>query len=118
MKTPSSIDEYLNGFPENIREILHQVRKTIQNAAPDAEEKISYGIPTFVQNGILVHFAAFKNHIGFYALPSGHAEFNEKLSKYKMGKGSVQFPLSEPMPLDLIAEITRFRVAENLSKVK
>lgn len=117
-KKPSNIDEYIGAFQSHVQEILEKVRTTIQKAAPDAKEKISYAMPAFEQNGILVYFAAFKNHIGLYALPSGHEAFKQELSKYKSGKGSVQFPLNEPMPFDLITRIVKFRVKENLEKAK
>lgn len=117
-KKPSNIDEYIGAFPSHVQGILEKVRTTIQKAAPDAKEKISYAMPAFEQNGILVYFAAFKNHIGLYALPSGHEAFKQELSKYKSGKGSVQFPLNEPMPFDLITRIVKFRVKENLEKAK
>ena len=117
-KKPANIDEYIGTFPNDVQEILEKVRVTIQNAAPDAKEKISYSMPAYEQNGIVVYFAAFKNHIGLYALPSGHEAFKEELSKYKSGKGSVQFPLDQPMPYDLIAKIVKFRVKENLEKAK
>jgi len=115
-KKPANIDEYIGTFPNDVQEILEKIRATIQKAAPDAKEKISYSMPAFEQNGIVVYFAAFKNHIGLYALPSGHETFREELSKYKSGKGSVQFPLDQPMPFDLIAKIVKFRVKENLEK--
>lgn len=118
VKKPENIDEYIGGFPNDVQEILEKVRMTIQKAAPDAKEKISYSMPAFEQNGIVVYFAAFKNHIGLYALPSGHEEFKAELSKYKSGKGSVQFPLKDPMPYDLITKIVKFRVKQNLEKVK
>jgi uncharacterized protein YdhG (YjbR/CyaY superfamily) len=111
-KTCTTIDEYIGRFPKNIQEILQQVRETIHKAAPKAEEAISYQIPTFRQNGNLVHFAAWKNHIGFYPTPSGTKEFEKELSKYHRAKGSVQFPLDEPMPLNLIAEIVKFRLKQ------
>lgn len=117
-KKPENIDEYIGSFPNDVQEILERIRMTVQNAAPDAKEKISYSMPAFEQNGIVVYFAAFKNHIGLYALPSGHDAFKEELSKYKSGKGSVQFPLNQPMPYDLITEIVKFRVKENLEKAK
>lgn len=121
MKTPATkpetIDEYIAGFPEDLRKILEEIRATIKKAAPQAEEKINYGIPTFTLNGNLVHFAAFKNHIGFYATPTGHEAFKEELSAFKQGKGSVQFPKDEPMPFDLISKIVKFRVKENTEKV-
>lgn len=111
-----NIDEYIAAFPTDIQAVLQEIRKIIRQAAPEAQECISYAIPTFSQNGHLVHFAAFKNHIGFYATPTGHEAFAKELSNYKQGKGSVQFPLNKPMPLDLIAKIVKFRVAENSTK--
>lgn len=117
-KKPKNIDEYIGTFPNDVQEILEKVRMTIQKAAPDAKEKISYSMPAFEQNGIVVYFAAFKNHIGLYALPSGHEKFKEELSQYKTGKGSVQFPLKDKIPFDLITKIVKFRVKENLEKTK
>lgn len=114
----SSIDEYIATFPEEIRATLQKIRETIQAAAPDAEEKISYQMPTFTLNGNLVHFAAFKNHVGFYPTPSGIEAFKEELARYQGAKGSVRFPLDEPMPLDLITRIVKMRVAENLKKAE
>lgn len=114
---PTSIDEYIAGFPKEVQQVLEQVRATIKTAAPDAEETIAYAIPTFKLKGNLVHFAAFKNHIGFYATPTGHGEFAKELSVYQQGKGSVQFPLDQPMPLDLITKIVKFRVRQHLEKV-
>lgn len=111
-----SIDEYIASFPKETQEILEQVRATIQKAAPEATEAIRYAIPTFILNGNLVHFAAFKNHIGFYAAPTGNDAFKEELSVYKGGKGSVQFPIDQPMPLELITRIVQFRVQENTGK--
>ena len=113
---PATINEYIASFPEDIQKVLEQVRETISQAAPEAGETINYGIPTFTLNGNLVHFAAFKNHIGFYALPTGHEAFAEELSKYKQGKGSVQFPLNKPMPLELITSIVQFRIKEQQAK--
>jgi len=116
---PTTTDEYIAGFPGDIQLILNQVRATIKQAAPDAEESTAYGMPAYKLNGKpLVYFAGFKNHIGFYATPSGHSEFAKELSKYKQGKGSVQFPLNQPIPYDLIAQIVEFRVVENLKKGK
>lgn len=112
----STIDEYIAGFPPDIQEILEQVRATVKKSAPEAEETISYGMPAFKQNGHLVYFAAFKNHIGFYPIPSGMEQFKAELAGYKTGKGSVQFPLDEPMPLALISKIVKFRVKENEKK--
>lgn len=111
-----SIDEYINTFPPAIQEILRSIRQTIHEAAPDAEEAISYQMPTYKLKGNLVHFAAFENHIGFYPIPSGIEAFQTELSGYKSGKGSVQFPLDKPIPLDLIKRIVQFRVKENLAK--
>ena len=113
-----TIDEYIAGFPVNIQKLLKEMRATIQKAAPKAEEAIKYAMPTFVLNGNLVHFAAFKNHIGFYPAPQGIEEFKKELSKYKGAKGSVQFPLDEPLPLSLVTRIVKFRVAKNLEKMK
>ena len=111
---PKNIDEYISGFPPDIQSLLHQIRAAIRKVTPDAEEAIKYAIPTFVLNGKnLVHFAAFKNHIGFYPTPAGIESFEKELSKYKQGKGSVQFPLDQPMPLKLISEIVKFNVARN-----
>ena len=115
---PATIDEYIAGFPKNVQEILEQVRATIQKAAPGAEEKINYGIPTFTLNGNLVHFGGFQNHVGFYPTPSGTEAFEKELSVYKSGKGSVQFPLDQPMPLNLISRIVQFRVLQNSKNVK
>ena len=112
----SSVDEYISGFTKNIQDILEQVRATVKKAAPGAEEAIKYAIPTLTLKGNLVHYAAFKNHIGFYPAPSGTEEFKAELSVYKSGKGSVQFPLDKPMPLTLITKIVKFRVRENLEK--
>jgi uncharacterized protein YdhG (YjbR/CyaY superfamily) len=110
---PASIDEYIAAFPPEEQTVLEQVRNAVKQAAPEAEEAISYAIPTFKLRGKnIIHFAAFKNHIGFYATPTGHVAFEEELSSYKQGKGSVQFPLAEPMPLDLIKRIVEFRVME------
>lgn len=107
---PSTIDEYLAGQPPHSKDILESIRQAIHAAVPNATEAISYGIPTFRINGKnMVHFAAFPGHIGFYATPDGHAEFEPELSKYKRGKGSVQFSIDEPMPLDLIERIALFR---------
>lgn len=117
MKTPfKNIDEYIAIQTPEIKILLEQMRQTIKKAAPEAEEVISYNMPAFKYHGMLVYFAAYKNHIGFYATPTGHSEFKEELSIYKQGKGSVQFPLNQPLPLDLISRIVKFRVKENLKK--
>jgi uncharacterized protein YdhG (YjbR/CyaY superfamily) len=114
--SPKNIDNYIAGYPENVQKVLQQIRQTIRKAAPQAEETINYGIPTFTLNGNLVHFAAFKNHIGFYPTPSGIEKFKEELSMYEGAKGSVQFPLDKHMPLGLISKIVKFRVKENLER--
>ena len=115
-KLPTTIDEYIAGFPPDVQAILQQIREIVHEAAPEASEAIKYAMPTFVLNGNLVHFAAFKHHIGFYPVPSGIEKFKKELSGYKGAKGSVQFPLDEPMPFDLIRKIVKFRVKENTSK--
>ena len=113
---PASINEYIASFPEDVQKVLEQVRETISQAAPEASETINYGIPTFTLNGNLVHFAAFKKHIGFYPAPRGIEEFKEELSAYKGAKGSVQFPLDKTIPFDLISRIVEFRVKEQRQK--
>lgn len=110
-----TIDEYIKFFPEDVQSVLEKMRQTIRKAAPDAVEAISYQMPTFKLNGKnLVHFAAWKNHIGLYPLPSGIDAFQEELSLYKSSKGSIQFPLNKPVPFDLVEKIVIFRVKENL----
>jgi uncharacterized protein YdhG (YjbR/CyaY superfamily) len=113
---PKTIDEYIAGFPQDIQEILEKIRSTIKEAAPDAEETISYRMPTFTLKGNLVHFAAFKKHIGFYPTPTGIEEFQKELSAYHGAKGSVRFPLDKPIPFALISDIVKFRVKENLER--
>jgi uncharacterized protein YdhG (YjbR/CyaY superfamily) len=113
-----NIDEYIALFPKEIQSLLQQMRATIKAAAPEAVEKISYQMPTFFLNGNLVHFAAFKSHIGFYPVPTGIEKFKKELSIYKTTKGAVQFPLDKPLPLALITKIVKFRVAENLRKTE
>ncbi len=116
---PGNIDEYIAGFPEEVQQILQQVRATIKKAAPEAEETISYAIPTFRLNKTnLVHFAAFKSHIGFYPAPTGMEAFKEELAIYKAGKGSVQFPLGKPIPQHLITSIVEFRMKEIPERTK
>lgn len=108
---PATVDAYIRAFPANVQTVLETVRRTIREAAPDATETIAYDLPAYKLDGKpLVYFGGFKNHIGLYATPTGHSAFAEELSKYRQGKGSVQFPLSEPMPLDLITRIVQFRV--------
>jgi len=115
--TANSIDEYIAGFPPETQKVLEEMRALIRASAPGATETISYAIPTFDLNGKhLVHFAGYKTHIGFYPVPSGLEAFKEDLMPYKQGKGSVQFPLGQPLPTDLIRRIVEFRVAENTGK--
>ncbi len=110
----TTVETYIAQFPEAVQEILHKLRTLIKEIAPDAEESMAYGMPAYkTHKKPLVYFAAYKKHIGFYATPSGHATFHEELSKYKQGKGSVQFPLDQAIPYDLIARIVKFRVKEN-----
>lgn len=114
-----TIDEYIATFPKNVREVLEELRCVIRESAPKAEETISYGIPTFNLNGRhLVHFAAYKNHVGFYPTSSGIKAFKKELSPFKTSKGTVQFPLDKPIPFDLVKKIVKFRVKENEPKKK
>jgi uncharacterized protein YdhG (YjbR/CyaY superfamily) len=113
---PETIDEYIAGFLPAVQVLLHQLRATIKQAAPEAGEAIRYRMPTFTLNGNLVHFAAYKNHIGLYPTPAGINAFRAKLAGYKSAKGSVQFPLDKPLPLDLISRIVLARVHENREK--
>ncbi|WP_037301388.1 iron chaperone [Runella limosa] len=113
----NEIEKYIQQFPDNVQEILRNIRKLIKDNAPEAEESFAYGMPAYkTHKKPLVYFAAFKNHIGFYATPSGHDEFQAELSKYKQGKGSVQFPLDQPMPYQLMERIIKFRVSENSAR--
>jgi uncharacterized protein YdhG (YjbR/CyaY superfamily) len=115
----TTMDGYIASFPKDVQIILEKIRQTIRNAAPGAVETISYQIPTFKLNGSnLVHFGAWKDHIGFYATPSGNTAFKKELSKYKVAKGSIQFPLDEPVPYDLVTKIALFRVKETQVKKK
>ena len=116
MEKAETIDEYISLFPADVQNILEKLRKIISKSAPDAEEAISYGMPTFKLNGNLVHFAAHKNHVGFYPTPSGIEEFKKELAPYKSSKGSVQFPMDQPIPYELVKRIVTFRVEENLKK--
>ncbi len=115
---PQTIDEYIAGYPEDVQAILSKIRATIREEAPEAEETIKYRMPTFMLDGNLVYFAAFKNHIGFYPIPTGIEKFKKELSAYKTARGSVQFPLDKPIPYALIRKIVRFRVKENRAKAK
>ena len=112
LQSPVTVDDYIAGFPPDIQRGLAAVRQTIRKAAPEATEAIKYRIPTFVLRGNLVHFAAFKNHLGFYPAPSAIRRFAEELSSYPCAKGSVQFPWNRPVPLTLITKMVQFRVAE------
>ncbi len=115
----STIDEYISLYPKSVQDILQRMRRTIQKAAPGAEEAIRYKMPTFRLNGKnLVFFAAFQHHIGFYPIPSGITAFKKELSRFKQGKGSIQFPLDEPIPYDLVSRIVAFRVKETVQKTK
>ena len=112
----TTIDEYIAGFPEEIQQKLREMRRVIHETAPEATEKISYQMPTFYLNGNLVHFAAFKNHIGFYPAPTGLDAFKDEIAQYPNSKGAVQFPLDKPIPFDLVRRIVEFRKEENLKK--
>lgn len=114
----TTIDEYIASAPKEVQTVLNEVHATIKAAAPEATERIAYGMPTFFLNGNLVHFAAHKNHIGFYPTPGGIEKFKKEFAKYEGAKGSVQFPLDQPMPLALISKVVKFRVAENKQKAK
>jgi uncharacterized protein YdhG (YjbR/CyaY superfamily) len=117
--TFKSVDEYIEAFPSEVQIILNKIRNIIISKAPEAIESISYGMPAYKTNGKpLVYFAGYKKHIGFYATSTGHSEFANELSKYKQGKGSVQFPINQSIPYDLIERIIDFRVKENEQKVK
>lgn len=113
-----TIDGYIAMFPKNVQDILERLRRVIRESAPEAEETMNYGIPTFKLNGNLVHFAAFKNHIGFYPTPSAIVAFKKELSPYKQAKGSVRFPIDKEIPFDIIKEIVKFRVRENEKRIK
>jgi uncharacterized protein YdhG (YjbR/CyaY superfamily) len=116
MAAYKTIDEYIGTFPDDVRKILSELRQAIKETAPEAQETINYQMPTFTLNGNLVHFAAFKNHIGFYPTPTGIEAFKKELAPYKGAKGSVQFPIDQPLPLPLIRKIVAYRVKENLEK--
>jgi uncharacterized protein YdhG (YjbR/CyaY superfamily) len=120
MKSNSSIviEDYINSFPAGTQKLLNQLRATIREAAPEAEEVISYQMPAFKLDGMLVYFAGYKKHIGFYPTASGISAFKIELSDYKSSKGSVQFPLDKPLPLELIRKIVQFRMHENLLKAQ
>lgn len=113
-----TIDSYIAGFPSSVQDKLTAMRASISKAAPDAAEKMSYGVPTFTFNGNLVHFAAYERHIGFYPGPSAIAAFSDELAPFKRAKGSVQFPLDQPLPLDLVGRMVSFRLAEQMGKTR
>lgn len=117
-KIPANIDEYIAGFPAETQVILEKIRETIRSAAPEAEETISYAMPTFKLESNLVYFAAFKKYIGFYPTPSGVKEFQKELAVYENAKGSIRFPLDQPIPYNLISKIVAYRVQENLKKAR
>jgi len=117
-KAPESIDEYIGTFPKEIRSKLESIRKAVKEEAPDAKEVISYGMPAFKLNRVLVYFAAQRKHIGFYPTASGISAFEEELSQFKHSKGAVQFPIDEPVPLELVRKVVRFRVKEDMAKTK
>lgn len=112
----TSVDEYIAAFPEKTQALLKQMRATIKKAAPTAEEVISYNMPGYKLHGMLVYFAGYENHIGFYSTPTGNSEFEKELSVYKTGKGSIQFPIDKPLPITLITKIVNFRVEQNQIK--
>lgn len=114
----NTIDEYISQFSPEIQEKLNNLRRVIKEAAPKAEEKISYSMPAFTLNGNLVYFAAFKKHIGFFPTPSGVEAFSDRLSDYKTSKGTIQFPLNKPIPYELVSEIVKYRVAQNLAEAE
>jgi len=114
----NTIDEYIETFPANVQSVLKELRQTIRKAAPKAEETISYRIPTFRLNGNLVHFGAFKNHVGFFPTSTPIRSFRKELFRYEVSKGTIRFPMNEPLPLSLISRIVKFRVKENLAKGK
>ncbi len=117
-KAPTTIDQYIADFPPDVQKILQKVRTTVRQAAPGAQETIKYRMPTFMLNGNLVYFAGFRDHIGFYPVPSGIAAFEKELARRKQGRGSVQFSLDQPIPYDLIRKIVKLRVKENLQRAK
>ena len=118
MKQSNDIDIYISGFPEQTRVMLEQLRATVKLAAPEASEVISYGMPAYKQNGILVYFAAYKNHIGFYPTASGIEAFKGELSSFQWSKGTIQFQLDKPLPLELVTKIVRYRINQRMQKIK
>jgi uncharacterized protein YdhG (YjbR/CyaY superfamily) len=118
MKKPENFEDYISAFPVETQKRMEKIRAIVKRAAPLAEEVISYGMPSFRLNGRLLYFAAFRNHIGFYPMATGVEAFKSLLADYKWAKGSIQFPLSKPLPMNLISDIVKFRVQENLAKAK
>jgi uncharacterized protein YdhG (YjbR/CyaY superfamily) len=118
MKQFKDTDEYIASFPKNVQDMLMELRKVIRESAPDAEEKISYGMPAFKLNGVLVYFAAFKDHIGFYPTASAILAFKKELAPYSQAKGTVRFPIDGPIPVDIVKRIVKFRVKENVARIK
>ena len=118
VKAVATVNEYIATFPKEVQQLLNQLRKTIKAAAPKADEVISYAMPGYKYYGMLVYFAGYKNHIGFYGTPTAHESFKKELAIYKSGKGSVQFPLDKPLPVKLITKIIKFRVQQNIEKEK
>jgi uncharacterized protein YdhG (YjbR/CyaY superfamily) len=118
IKRPETVDEYISNYPENLQEKLKELRETVKKVAPDAIEKISYGMPAYTYKGMLLYFAAHANHIGIYPYPSAMEVFKKEISDYRTSKGTIQFPHSEKLPLKLISEIVKFRVQENIRKEK
>lgn len=116
---PKTIDDYISGFPPEVQEILGKIRQSIRKAAPQAQETISYGIPTFtLRDTYLIYFAAYKKHIAIYPVPGGNGEFKEEVSAYRTGKGTLQFPLDKPIPYNLLRKIVRFSLADNLKRAE
>lgn len=118
MKSANTIDEYIAMYPEHVQSLLQEMRQRIKKIVPEAKEAIKYGLPTFILNGNLVHFGAYEHHIGFYPAPSGIEEFKKELAMYQTGKGTLQFPIDQPIPYDLVTRVVQFRVEENLKKKK
>lgn len=114
--SPKTIDEYIKSFPNEVQDMMQELRKTIKKVVPEAQETIAYGIPTFKLHGNLVHFGGYKSHVGFYPAPSGIEAFSKELVQYKTGKGTLQFPLDKPLPLELIRKVVEFRKEQNLAK--
>ncbi len=115
---PENVDAYIEGYPPKVQKILQKIRKTIQKAAPGAEESISYQMPGYKLNGVLIYFAGYEKHIGVYPAPRGAKEFKKELEQYEGGKGTVQFPLDQPVPYDLITRMVKYRMEENLAAKK